>query len=189
MRLKEFAASRLATLREQYAEMDSRTRLRWGIGISLVLFVIILFTTANEHIASMEKRRKARETDLIEMMSLKQRYLAARLASQRFAGRLSGVRGDDTPAKVIEEIGIKGKSSRVTPLKGDQTAGQVEDAAEVKLEGLTANEAVNLLYRLEKGSRPVLVKKANLKTRYDDPSRLDLTLSIALIKAAPQGQR
>jgi general secretion pathway protein M len=169
--------------------MDSRTRLRWGIGISVVLFVTILFTMANERIAALEKRRRARETDLVEMMTLKQRFLAARLASQRFAGRLSGVRGDDTPARVIEEIGIKGKSSRVTPLKGDQTAGRAEDAAEVKLEGLTANEAVNLLHRLELGSRPVLVKKANLKTRYDDPSRMDLTLTIALIKATAQGQR
>lgn len=189
MRLNELIAARLAYLRERYADMDSRTRLRWGVGISLVLFVTILFTTANERVAALEKRRKAREADLVEMMTLKQRYLAARLASQRFAGRLAGVQGDDTPAKVIEEIGIKGKSSRVTPLKGDQLAGQVEDSAEVKMEGLTANEAVNLLHRLEKGSRPVLVKKANLKTRYDDPSRLDLTLTIALIKAAPQGQR
>jgi len=59
----------------------------------------------------------------------------------------------------------------------------------VKLDGLTLNEAVNLLYRLEKGSRPVLVKKANLKTRFDDPALLDLTLTIALLKPAPKGQR
>jgi general secretion pathway protein M len=34
-----------------------------------------------------------------------------------------------------------------------------------------------------------VIKKALLKSRYDDPARLDLTLTIALLKAAPQGHR
>jgi general secretion pathway protein M len=179
----------LDLLREQYGNMDPRTRLQWGIGISIGLLFLILFTTANERIASLEKKRKAREADLVEMMALKHRYLSAKVTSQQFAGRLASTRADDSPAKIIEETGIKGKSSRITPLKGETRGGFVEDVAEVKIEGLTANEAVNLLFRLEKGGRPVLVKKANLKTRFDDPSRLDLTLTIALLKATQQGQR
>jgi general secretion pathway protein M len=179
----------LDLLREQYGNMDQRTRLRWGIGIALVLLFLVLFTTANERIAALEKKRKAREADLVEMMALKHRYLSAKMSSQQFAGRLASTRTDDSPAKIIEETGIKGKSSRISPLKGETREGFTEDAAEVKIEGLSANEAVNLLYRLEKGGRPVLVKKANLKTRFDDPSRLDLTLTIALLKAAPKGQR
>jgi len=122
-------------------------------------------------------------------MTLKQRFQSAKLSSQRFAGRLAGVRADDSPAKIIETIGIKGTSSKVTPLKGDERGGFTEDSAEVKVEGLSLNEAVNLLFRLENGSRPVLVKKANLKTRFDNPAHLDLTLTIALLKPAPQGQR
>lgn len=179
----------LDRLKEQYESMDQRTRLYWGAGISLVLLVIILYTTLNERISVLEKKRKARENDLVEMLALKQRFLAAKLTSQRFAGRLAGVRADDSPAKIIEEIGIKGKSSKITPLKSEERGGFTEDSAEVKLDGLTLNESVNLLYRLEKGTRPVLVKKANLKTRFDDPALLDLTLTIALLKPASKGQR
>ncbi|MHC1697127.1 MAG: hypothetical protein AB9919_03480 [Geobacteraceae bacterium] len=178
----------LELLKERYESMDQRTRLHWGIGISLILLVVILFTTLNGQISVLEKKRKARENDLVEMMTLKQRFLAAKLSSQRLAGRLAGVRADDSPAKIIEEIGIKGKSSKITPLKSEERGGFTEDSAEVKLDGLTLNEAVNLLYRLEKGTRPVLVKKANLKTRFDDPALLDLTLTIALLKPAPKGQ-
>ena len=43
--------------------------------------------------------------------------------------------------------------------------------------------------RLEKGVKPVVIKKANLKTRYDDPAKLDVTLNIALLKPAPQENR
>lgn len=179
----------LELLKDRYESLDQRTRLQWGIGIALLLFVIILFTTLNGQISALEKKRKARENDLVEMMVLKQRFQAAKLSSQRFAGRLAGVRGDDSPAKIIEEIGIKGKSSKVTPLKSEERGGFTEDSAEVKLDGLTLNEAVNLLYRLEKGTQPVLVKKANLKTRFDDPALLDLTLTIALLKPATKGQR
>ncbi len=176
-------------LKEQYGYMDHRTRIRWGVGISLVLLFLILFTAANERISALEKKRKSREADLVEMMALKHRYLSAKMTSQQFAGRLASTRSDDSPAKIIEEIGIKGKSSRITPLKGEERGGFVEDAAEVKIEGLSANEAVNLLYRLEKGGRPILVKKTNMKTRFDDPSRLDVTLTFAILKAAPQGQK
>jgi len=179
----------LELLKERYESLDQRTRLQWGIGIALILLVIILFTTLNGQISALEKKRKSRENDLVEMMTLKQRFLTAKLSSQRLAGRLAGVRADDSPAKIIEEIGIKGKSSKITPLKSEERGGFTEDSAEVKLDGLTLNEAVNLLYRLEKGSRPVLVKKANLKTRFDDPALLDLTLTIALLKPAPKGQR
>jgi len=179
----------LNLLKERYDNMGQRERLVWGAGIAAVLLLLILFTAANERIASMEKKRKARESDLVEMMSLKHRYLTAKMTSTQFAGRLAAVRPDDSPARIIDETGIKGKSSRVTPLKGEDREGFTEDAAEVKLEGLSANEAVNLLYRLENGDRPVVVKKANLKTRFDDPARLDLILVVALLKAAPQGPK
>lgn len=185
MRFREVAEKRLHSLREFCGNMDPRTRLHWGMGIACVLFVVILLGTVNGRIASLDKKRKARENDLVELMTLKQRFLSARSAFQRFRRLPSAAGGEDTPARIIEEIGIKGKSSRVTPVKGEDS----EDAAEVKLEGLTANETVNLLYRLEKGGRPVIVKKANMKIRYDDPSRLDLVLTIAVLKTAPQGQK
>jgi general secretion pathway protein M len=123
------------------------------------------------------------------MMRLKVRYQSASVGAQRLSNRLMATRPDDSPAKVIEEIGIKGRGSQIKPVKGDEIPGYVEDAADVKIEALSANEAVNLIYRLEKGTRPVTVKKALIRQRFDDPSRLDLSLTIALIKPAPAGAR
>lgn len=179
----------LRLLAEQYRNLDSTTRLRWGIGISVVLALAVLFSAANTRISHLAKLRTARERDVAEMLVLSQRYQVANAGAQKLANRLMATRPDDSPARLIEEIGIKGKNSQIKPVKGDDQPGYVEDAAEVKLDGLTANETVNLLHRLEKGSRPVIIKKALLKTRFDDPSRLDITLTIALLKAAPAGQR
>jgi general secretion pathway protein M len=174
---------------EWYNHLDSRIRLRLGIGIAILLFLAILFTTANDRIGRLKKKLAGREADIGEMLVLKQRYLEANAVSQKFANRLTATRPDDTPARIIEEIGIKGKGSQIKPVKGEERGGYMEDAAEVKMDGLTLNEAVNLLFRLEKGARPVVIKKALLKTRFDDPSRLDLALTVALLKAAPLGGR
>jgi general secretion pathway protein M len=178
----------LKLLAEQYRHLDSRLRLRIGIGVAVLLFLAIIFSAANDRIGRLKMRLAARETDIAEMMVLKQRYLEANATAQKLANRLTATRPDDTPARIIDEIGIKGKGTQIKPIKGEERGGYLEDAAEVKLDGLTANEVVNLLFMLEKGTRPVLIKKALLKTRFDDPSRLDLSLTIALLKAAPEGR-
>lgn len=169
--------------------MDSRTRQRAGIAVAAVLVIAVVLSAVNNRISVLERKRVAREADIAEMMRLKLRHQEASVGAQRLANRLLATKADDSPARIVEEIGIKGRSSQITPVKGDEIPGYVEDAAELRMEGLTANEAVNLVYKLEKGARPVTVKKALIKQRFDDPSRLDITLTIALIKPAPAGGR
>jgi general secretion pathway protein M len=169
--------------------LDSRTRLRLGMFLAAFLIIVIALSAINSRISALESKRGARESDLTEMMRLKLRYLEVHAGSQRLANRLLATRPDDSPAKIIEEIGIKGRGSQIKPVKGEEIPGFVEDAADVKIEGLSANDAVNLIYRLEKGARTVTVKKALIKQRFDDPTKLDLSLTIALIKPAPAGAR
>ncbi|WP_136523644.1 general secretion pathway protein GspM [Geomonas ferrireducens] len=168
--------------------LDSTIRQRIGIALAVLLAIVVALSAINSRITALEHKRTAREADIAEMMRLKLRYQEANAGAQRMANRLMATRPDDSPAKIIEETGIKGRGSQIKPVKGDDIPGYVEDAAEVRMEGLTANEAVNLIYRLEKGTRPVTVKKALIKQRFDDPSKLDVALTIALIKPAPAGK-
>lgn len=179
----------LNVLAEWYHRLESRDRLRIGIGIAVLLILAIVFSAANDRIGRLRKKLAAREAEIAEMMVLKQRYLEANSVSQKLANRLAAVRPDDSPARVIEETGIKGKGIQVRPVKGEERGDYLDDAAEVRIDGLTANEAVNLLHKLEHGNKPVIIRRALLKTRFDDPSHLDLTLTVALLKTARQGQR
>ena len=176
-------------LSDRFAEMGPATRLKIGGVIAALLFLALLYSALHDQIRKLERKRVSREAALTEMMILKQRHREAGLGAQKLANRLSAVTPDDSPAKLLEEIGIKGKSSQIKSLKGEDRPGYLEDAAEIKIEGLSANETVNLLYRLEKGAKPVIIKRANVKTRYDDPAKLDVTLTIALLKPAPQEKR
>jgi general secretion pathway protein M len=168
--------------------MAPETRVKAGCFIAALLFIAILYSALHDRIRKLELKRVSREAALTEMMLLKQRHREATAGAQKLSNRLSAVTAEDSPAKLIEETGIKGKSSQVKPLKGEERPSFIEDAAEVKLEGLTANETINLLHRLEKGAKPVVIKRANLKVRYDDPSKLDITLNIALLKPAAAAQ-
>lgn len=176
-------------LRARFIEMEPATRLKVGYLLAALLVLAIGYSALHERIVRFEKQRLSRERDLTEMMLLQQRHREASVGAQKLSNRLSAVAADDSVAKLIDEIGIKGKSSQIKPLKGEERPGVIEDAAEVKIEGLSANEAVNLLYRLEKGAKPVVIKKTNLKTRYDDPGKLDVTLALALLKPAPQEKK
>lgn len=172
----------LEILRDRWQELDGRKRLLCGYALIALLAAAVCWSALNAKVEALEKKRSAREAVLKDLLPLKAAYFSARQSSDQLSGRMASLRPDDSPAGIIEEIGIKGKSVRIVPLKGEERSGFTEDAADIRIEGLTLNEAINLIYRLEKGSRPIVVKKSNLRVRFDDPSRCDLTLIVALLK-------
>lgn len=174
-------------MRDSWQELDSRTRLWCGYALIILLAAAVGWSMLSAKVEALEKKRVARETVLKELLPLKASYLSARQSSDQLSGRMASLRPDDSPAKIIEDIGIKGKSVKIVPLKSEERSGFTEDAADIRIEGLTINEAVNLLYRLEKGSRPLVIKKSSLRTRFDDPARCDLSLILALLRPT-QGQ-
>jgi general secretion pathway protein M len=175
----------MESLRDMWQNLDSKTRLWCGYALIALLVAAVAWSALNDRVQAQEKKRSAREAVLRELLPLKVQYLSARQSSDQLSGRIASLRPDDSPAKIIEDIGIKGKSVKILPLKGEERAGFTEDAADIRIEGVTLNEAVNLLYRLEKGSRPLIIKKSNLRVRFDDPARCDVTLILALLRPAP----
>lgn len=175
----------LERISNTWNQLDQRSRLWAGYAVIVLLVAALGWSALAGKVAGLEQKRKARESVLKELLPLKVTYRAARQSSDLLAGRMASLRPDDSPAKIIEEIGIKGKGVKVSPLKGEERSGVIEDAADVRVDGLTFNEAVNLIYRLEKGSRPLVIKKCGLRVRFDDPSRCDLTIILAMLRPAP----
>lgn len=175
----------LEIIRDMWQDLDSRKRLWSGYALIVMLAAAVGWSTLSAKTDALEKKRSARETVLKELLPLKVTYQSARQLSDQLNGRIASLRPDDSPAKIIEDIGIKGKSVKIIPLKGEERGGFIEDAADIRIDSLTLNEVVNLLYRLEKGGRPLVIKKCNVRVRFDDPSRCDLTLILALLRPAP----
>jgi len=175
----------LTDVLDVWRSLDNRIRLRVGYALIALLVILMAWSALAAKVADLERKRTARELVLKELLPLKVAYRTATQSASLLTGRMAALRADDSPAKIIEEIGIKGKGVKISPLKGEERNGISEDAADVRVEGLTFNEAVNLIYRLEKGSRPLVIRKCNLRVRFDDPSRCDLSMILALLKPAP----
>jgi general secretion pathway protein M len=176
---------RLADLSDMWNRLDKSSRLWSGYALIALLAVILGWSALSAKTAALERKRTSRENVLKELLPLKVAYRSARATADQLAGRMAMLRPDDTPAKIIEETGIRGKGVKISPLKGEERNGVMEDAADVRIEGLTPNELINLVYRLEKGSRPILIKKSNMRVRFDDPGRFDLAVTLVLLKPAP----
>jgi general secretion pathway protein M len=174
-----------ATIVDAWRDLDSRSRLWCGYALIALLAVVMGWSALAARTAGLERKRAAREAVLKELLPLRAAYRSAKMASDQQAGKMASLQPDDSLARIIEEIGIRGKGVKIAPLKGEERNGVTEEIADVRIEGLSANEAVNLVYRLEKGIRPISLKKVNLRVRFDDPSRFDLAMTIALLKPAP----
>lgn len=172
---------------ERFRDLEPERRLKVLLGAALLIALILLYTQAREQARRQELRRASREAEAGEMLLLRQRYRDASAAAANSAGLLAAVRSGDTVAGLIEETGIKGGGIQIKPLGPGEKAGGAGESAEVKIDRLTMNEAVNLLYRLEHGGRPVSVQRALLKGRFDDPARIDIALTVTLHK--PAGRR
>ncbi len=172
-------------IKERYDSLDPEARRLILIMIAVILLLLTIFSAVSGHIAMLEKRKIAREKTLKELLVLRQRHQEAAADTQRLTNRMAGVTEKDSPVTVIEQTGIVPKGGiQSKPLPRQDRDMLIEEGAEVTLSGLTLNETVNLLYRLEHGTKPVAIRKAVIRTRFSEPSKLDLTLHVALFRPA-----
>lgn len=82
--------------------------------------------------------------------------------------------------QVIDSLGLKEKLTSLQTPSG--AASAQEERAEALFEGITLNELVNLLYSLENSRMLILTRKVNIRTSFENPELLNVTLSVSLIK-------
>jgi len=79
-------------------------------------------------------------------------------------------------------VGLKRRIRSVKPLTTKEAAGVVEEEAEVQVERVDINEAVNLFYRIDNAPMSLFIKKAAMKPSFENPADLDITMTIALVR-------
>jgi general secretion pathway protein M len=176
---------RFDQLKERYQSLDSDARRLILIMVALLLLLLTLYSMLSGHLAYLSKRKASREQTLKELLVLRQRYQETAADSQRLNNRMATVAANESPVSIIEQSGIVPKAGvQSKPLPRQDKGTLIEEGAEITLSGLTLNDTANLLYFLEQGSKPVAIRKAVIRSRFNDPSKLDLTLQVALFRAA-----
>ncbi len=84
--------------------------------------------------------------------------------------------------EIFLSLGLKQRIRSVKPLATIEAPGVVEEEAEVQVERVNINEAVNLFYRIENAPMSIFIKKTAMKASFENPANLDITMTIALVR-------
>lgn len=161
------------------ASLDPRTRLTLLAAVASTLFLAILYSLVDQHLETLSRKRNAREKTLVELMPLRQRYQEARQGARAREAKIATLTGEETIGSIVERTGIRGKNSQVRMIPSTEKG---VERGEIRVDALTPNELVNFLYRLEYGTKPLSITRGSMKVRFDDPSRIDLSLTVTLLR-------
>ncbi|MBI4685025.1 MAG: hypothetical protein HY755_07480 [Nitrospirae bacterium] len=82
---------------------------------------------------------------------------------------------------IFSTLGLRSKIKSIKPLGSRDVSGEIEEDAEVTVEKITMNEIVNLFYRIDNAPILLVLKKADIKTSFERPELLNLTIMISLV--------
>lgn len=152
----------------------------------VLLFIpVILFIAATYHVVGKaEKRVRAKKAEVSAFNGMKEEYLKERRAVEPFIRKILLPPSDKSTGSIIEEmakgIGIKGNIISIKPMEEKPEKGYIKTGIDVKIEGITLNQMANLLYRIENFRNLMLIKGFVMKSRFENPDLLDITMHAVL---------
>jgi len=173
-----------------YGRLAPRVRLMLGlamlsvIGVSLYSFVWEPAQTNREMIA---RRIGLKEKELVEIQKQREVYLEL---LRRLEANQAAIAPPDSTfslfAHLDSTIGQAVGREHITSMNpSTKKAGDEyeEEQVEIKLQQINLAQLVDLLYRVEKGDRPLRFSRLQIKKRYNDVFNFDVNATVALLKA------
>ncbi len=157
----------------------------------LLVGAVIIFMVLTSSIASKKERMlmqsKAELSRFYSMVSEFKRDMAS-IGHLRNKLLIPGVEG--STGTVIEEIGFElGLQKKITsfkPLENGLVNGYMEKGVQVEIEGVTLNQVVNLLYKINGYKNLLLVRDFSMKSHFQNPDLLDVTVQVILVTRSAQ---
>ncbi|MEW6215207.1 MAG: hypothetical protein AB1478_08405 [Nitrospirota bacterium] len=151
-----------------------------GFAVSVVLCILALNVSSSL------------KDDLRNLKALQREFLALKDEFLSLKNRINAVEGRKSLTKVegivqaIDEIflplGLKKKVKSVKPTGTKELKDAIEEEAEVQVEKVDMNEMVNIFYKIENAPMIISIKKATIKTSFENPALLNIIMTIALVK-------
>jgi type II secretory pathway component PulM len=164
-------------------DREKRVLLFGGAAAVVILILAFVVIPGASRIKSQARAVAAAEADLAEVRKARPEIERIKSETGAKAGIVrSAANVKDAPlsriTSALQEAGIP--QSALNIKSGGMRNGDLfrEESFDVRIENLTYLEAVKALQRLSAGSLPVAIRSATLKSRYDDPRYLDVTLRV-----------
>jgi type II secretory pathway component PulM len=160
-----------------------RTFLAVGVGLSVILLGYhFLFSPFMDRLRTMDRLISQKENEIVEITQLRKQVLAAQ---QKISGVENRIVQDRNFSlfSYLEGIAVKNQIKDrivfIRPQPSQVSGDYREVAVEVRMESVTLSQAVKFLETIQASPQFLRVKRAHLKTRYNDPRLLDGTFVMA----------
>ncbi|MBF0565651.1 MAG: hypothetical protein HQK89_10445 [Nitrospirae bacterium] len=87
---------------------------------------------------------------------------------------------------VLQSVGLKDRQASIKSMGQKKLSGYEEDSAEFKLQNVTLNEVVNLLYRIENGRVGFFIKGFRMKKSFNGQDKFDVALELSCVRERGQ---
>jgi hypothetical protein len=156
---------------------------------ALILLLAFVIIPGISRARSLSRSSVAAEKELAELRKMRPELtILDREVRRRLSQVTAAANMKQSPlARLTASIQEAGFPQSAVSLKsaGTHTGEFVgEESFDLKMENLTYLEAVRLLTRLSNGPLPLVIRSANLKSRFDDSKYLDATLRIGFLLPA-----
>ena len=153
----------------------------WIAAACVSLFLCVLLVNMS---LTLKKEREDLRARQEELALLKTEFRSLKGAVGSFEVKKSLIKIEGVVQAVDEVFGTLGlnqKVKSVKPLGTREKKYAVEEEAEVQVEKVNMNEMVNIFYKIENVPVMLSVKKTVIKTSFDNPGLLNLTITVGLI--------
>lgn len=134
---------------------------------------------------SAKKENAGLKTGYAELLALKDEHEAVKSLIIAAEEKKSGSKVEGAVQAIDEifrSIGMERKVKSVKSLGVHEKKFGTEEEAELQIEKVDMNQMINILYRIENAPMVLSVRKTSVKTAFDNPSLLNITMTVGLVK-------
>ncbi len=162
-----------------------------GIAVATVGVIVVLWLAVSVvgGFSSMRGRVAAARAELDTFRELGTSYLERKARVDSFAARAVVAGRPVSVLEIVEDlvgrVGVEGGVASMKP-QGERTVdGYTERTVEFTLERIDLNQLTNLLYLMDNSRALLVVRDLSMKSRFESPDLLDVTLKVAHLVRVP----
>jgi hypothetical protein len=181
----------LSPLINAYQRLSNRERTLVSLA-SAALVVILIYTMIWQPIeddrVQLARRIQTKKTELSEIQRMRDTYLD--LQNQYDLRQRIIEKADPKfslfphiESTVSQVLGGREKIASMNPQNKDLSGAYREESVELKLNGVTLQQLVDLMFHIEKGGQPLRLTRLQLKKRPREQGTFDVTATVAMLKS------
>ncbi len=170
------------------SQLEKRELIMLGCGALFAIVVLLyigIYEPYQNALTSAGKAIAAKRRQIVEVQQLQAEYFSLQEMTKNIEGQLakrSGLSALALLENIASTVGSRENLSYIRPQPA-QTQGEIYiENLDIKLEKLTLQQVLQLLWNIDTAKTPMQIKNLRLKQRFDNQALTDATLTVSVFR-------